>query len=153
MFTGLAAVSGTTSAIVLHRMSAGATAPVETGSIGGQISRSSAATLARSTLSRLDDANRSGNYDVFRGMAAPGFQSINSAADLARIFAWLRQERIALEASALDERELKVQTVEPRGLLRLNGRVAANPQPVDFDLMFQDVGGEWRLFGIAIFKS
>src|SRR6185369_14106459 len=47
--------------------------------------------LIRSTLSTLNDANRSGNYSVLRDLAAPDFQSRNSAADLAQIFTDLRR--------------------------------------------------------------
>jgi hypothetical protein len=155
LFSLLAAVSGASSVLVLHELGGHPAPLLETGSLGDEvIPRTAAASLARSVLLRLDDANRSGSYDVFRSMAAPAFQSINSAADLERIFAWLRKERIRLDmASTLGEHDIGPAAREPHGMLRVTGRVAATPRQVNFDLMFQSVGGEWRLFGIAVFRG
>jgi len=50
------------------------------------LSRQEAASLARAVLLRLDDANRTGNYSIFRERAAASFQRMNAAADLQRIF-------------------------------------------------------------------
>ena len=36
------------------------------------------------------------------------------------------------------------------GLLRLRGTFPLRPIPIGFDLMFQNVGGEWRVIGIAV---
>ncbi len=41
--------------------------------------------LIRSTLLTLNDADRTGNYTVFRELAAPDFQATNSPADLRAI--------------------------------------------------------------------
>ena len=155
MFTGLAALSGATSVIVLHRFPALPARPFETGSLNaGVIARADAVSLARSVMQRLDDANRSGNYEIFRSVSAPGFQSINSAADLAQIFGWLRKERVSLDAAAgLDEGSLRIEIETPSGLLRLMGQTSARPEPAGFDMMFQNIAGEWRLFGIAVFRN
>lgn len=155
LFTLLAAVSGAASVLVLHRSSSFDPAAIETGALpGSPVRRPVAASLARSVLTRLDDANRTGNYDVFRSVAAPGFQQINSAADLARIFAWLRRDGVRLDVSTgLVERTIRVAAVEPRGHLRLVGEVATPAGPINFDLMLQDVAGDWQLLGVAIYRE
>ena len=107
--------------------------------------------LIRSALLTLNDANRSGNYTVLRDLAAPDFQARNSAADLAHIFADLRQRHIDLHAAALLAPQLAAApSVDTNGMLRLTGHFPTQPQQINFDLLFQIVGGEWRMFGISI---
>jgi len=107
--------------------------------------------LIRSALLTLNDANRSGNYSVLRDLAAPDFQARNSAADLAQIFANLRQRRIDLHAAALLAPQLAAApSLNDQAMLRLTGHFPTQPQQSNFDLMFQSVGGEWRLIGISI---
>jgi hypothetical protein len=107
--------------------------------------------LIRSTLLTLNDANRSGNYSVLRDLAAPEFQARNSPADLAQIFSDLRRRNFDLYGAAL----LTPQLTAPPSLdadkrLRLAGFFATRPQQINFDLSYQVVGGQWRLFGIAV---
>jgi hypothetical protein len=107
--------------------------------------------LIRSALLTLNDANRSGNYSVLRDLAAPDFQARNTAADLAGIFANLRQRHIDLHAAAMIAPQLAAApALDDKGMLRLTGLFPTQPQQIKFDLLFQNVGGEWRLFGISI---
>jgi hypothetical protein len=107
--------------------------------------------LIRSTLLTLNDANRSGNYTVLRDLAAPSFQARNSAADLARIFADLRGRHFDLFAVALAAPQLAAPPhLEANGMLRLTGDFATRPQLIRFDLLFENVGGQWKLFGISV---
>jgi hypothetical protein len=107
--------------------------------------------LIRSTLLTLNDANRSGNYSVLRDLAAPDFQAKNSAADLAESFADLRRRKFDLFAAALVAPELTAApALDAKGMLRLTGHFPTRPQQIDFDLLFQNAGGQWRLFGIAV---
>lgn len=107
--------------------------------------------LIRSTLLTLNDANRSGNYTVLRDLAAPGFQAGNTAADLARIFTDLRGRKFDLYQTATMAPQL---TSPPHltnnNMLRLTGFFPAKPEQINFDLLFQNVGGQWRLFGISV---
>lgn len=107
--------------------------------------------LIRSTLLTLNDANRSGNYTVLRDLAAPGFQAKNTAADLARIFTDLRERHVDLFEAALMAPQL---TSPPRldasGALRLTGNFPTKPLRIAFDLLFENVGGQWRLLGISV---
>lgn len=107
--------------------------------------------LIRSTLLTLNDANRSGNYSVLRDLAAPDFQAKNSAADLADSFADLRRRKFDLFATALIAPQLTAApALDAQGMLRLTGHFPTRPQQIDFDLLFQNVGGQWRVFGIAV---
>ena len=107
--------------------------------------------LIRSTLLTLNDANRSGNYTVLRDLAAPDFQAKNSAADLADSFADLRRRKFDLFATALVAPELTAApALDGKGMLRLTGHFPTRPQQIDFDLLFQNVGTQWRLFGIGV---
>jgi hypothetical protein len=107
--------------------------------------------LIRSTLLTLNDANRSGNYTVLRDLAAPDFQARNSAADLSQSFSDLRHRNFDLYGAALLAPQLTaVPALDQRGFLHLTGFFPTRPQQIDFDLLFADVGNQWRLFGIAV---
>jgi hypothetical protein len=107
--------------------------------------------LIRSTLLTLNDANRSGNYSVLRDLAAPDLQGKNSAADLAASFSDLRRRKFDLFAVALIAPQLTAApAIDGNGMLRLTGRFPTSPQQIDFDLLFQNVGAQWRLFGISV---
>ena len=107
--------------------------------------------LIRSTLLTLNDANRSGNYTVLHDLAAPGFREKNKPADLALIFSNLRRRHFALSAVALAAPQLTAPPhIENNGMLRLTGYFPTQPLQIKFDLLFQNVGNEWRLFGISV---
>lgn len=107
--------------------------------------------LIRSTLLTLNDANRSGNYTVLRDLAAPDFQARNSAADLSQSFADLRRRNFDLFAAALIAPQLTAApALDADKLLRLAGIFPTRPLQIHFDLLFQEVGEKWRLFGISI---
>jgi hypothetical protein len=107
--------------------------------------------LIRSTLLTLNDANRSGNYTVLRDLAAPGFQVRNSAADLGVIFADLRRRRVDLFAVALIAPQLAAApALDSSGMLRLSGHFPTEPLQIKFDLLFENVERNWRLFGISV---
>jgi hypothetical protein len=107
--------------------------------------------LIRSTLLTLNDANRSGNYTVLRDLAAPDFQARNTAADLGQSFSDLRRRNFDLYGAALLAPQLTAApALDQNGMLRLTGYVPTRPMQINFDLLFQVVGGQWRLFGISI---
>jgi len=107
--------------------------------------------LIRSTLLTLNDANRSGNYTVLRDLAAFGFQAKNTAADLALSFTDLRRRNFDLFAVALTAPQLTTPpTLDGEGRLRLTGVFPTTPLQIAFDLLFENAGGQWRLFGISV---
>ena len=107
--------------------------------------------MVRSTLLTLNDANRTGNYTVLRDLAAPGFQAKNTAADLALIFADMRQRNLDLGAVAMVGPQLSTAPyLDPDKILRLTGHFPTQPLQINFDLMFQKVDAFWRLYGISV---
>lgn len=107
--------------------------------------------LIRSTLLTLNDANRTGNYTVLRDLAAPDFQARNTAADLAQGFSDLRRRNFDLFSVALAAPQLSAPpALDGNGMLRLTGAFPTRPLQINFDLLFQNVGGQWKLFGISV---
>jgi hypothetical protein len=107
--------------------------------------------LIRSTLLTLNDANHSGNYTVLRDLAAPDFQARNTAADLGQIFSDLRRRNFDLYGAALLAPQLTaVPALDQSGMLQLTGYIPTRPLQINFDLIFQVVGAQWKLFGISI---
>jgi len=106
--------------------------------------------LVFSTLLALNQANITGNYTVFRELGAPGFQAANSAAKLSEVFAALRDRGLDLSPILLFKLQLKDQPkIDDNGMLRVTGYFPTRPEHVNFDLLYQSVKGQWRLFGIA----
>jgi hypothetical protein len=110
--------------------------------------------LIRRTLLTLNDANLSGNYTVLRDLSAPGFQTANDAPKLATIFAKLRNSKMDFAPIVyFDPKLVRPPEITKAGLLRLSGFIPTRPQQVNFDMLFQQVSGRWRLFGIAVNTS
>lgn len=107
-----------------------------------------------SSLVALNQANATGNYTVLREMAAPSFQQANSAARLAEVFANLRVRNLDLTPILLFQPKLyRKPEMNAKGMLRIMGFFPTSPERVNFDLIFQPVQGQWRLFGIRVKTS
>jgi hypothetical protein len=104
-----------------------------------------------STLSAVDQANRTGNFTVLRDLGAPGFREANTAATLARVFSGLLSEDPGLGRVMLSE---PVYREPPRltddGKLYMAGSFPGRPVGIGFELLFEPVNGEWLLFGISV---
>jgi hypothetical protein len=110
-----------------------------------------AAKLVWSSMAALHHANDTGNYSVLRDLAAPSFQGNNSAATLAGIFQEVRQQRIDLSNTLIVAPVYEIPpTIVEGGLLRIRGNFPLRPVAIAFDLLFQNVQGQWRIFGIAV---
>jgi len=109
------------------------------------------AILIRTTLVAVNHANLSGNYSVLRDLAAPGFQQANNPARLAEIFSSLRQRDLDLGPVTVVEPKLTRQPfINAQGMLYLSGFFPTRPEQVNFELAFQSIAGQWRLFGISV---
>jgi len=107
--------------------------------------------LVRSTLMMLNDANRSGNYTVLRDLAGPEFQRKNSAADLAQSFLDLRRRKFDLFAVSFSSPQFSPDpSVDSSGRVRLTGFFPTRPLQINFDLTFESVDGQWKLFAISV---
>jgi hypothetical protein len=92
-----------------------------------------------------------GNYTVFRDLAAPSFREANSAGRLYQIFSDLSAERISLSAVAILVPKLpEPPAINANKRLRIGGHFPGEPVQIHFDLQFEAVTGQWRLFGIAV---
>jgi hypothetical protein len=107
--------------------------------------------LVWTTMATVHGAITTGNYSVLHDGAAPGFQAANDTTKLAAIFARLRAGGIDLSRTLL---VMPVFRAPPRllqpGLLQVQGSFALRPVAVDFEMLYQWSGGEWRMFGVAI---
>jgi hypothetical protein len=109
------------------------------------------ARLVWSSLAALDHANRTGNYSVLRDLGAPGFQANNSPATLAGIFEAVRTQQIDLSYSFNVSPSWDfAPAILQNGLLRARGQFPLRPTAIGFDMLFENVGGQWRLFGISV---
>jgi hypothetical protein len=105
--------------------------------------------LLRGTLSALNQANITGNYSVLRDLGAPAFRDANSSAALADRFRMWRERKLDFAAVLLLDAQLaRAPAIGPDGALRLLGHFPTAPLRVDFDLVYQPVGGNWRLAAI-----
>jgi hypothetical protein len=107
--------------------------------------------LIWSSMVALDHANQTGNYSVLRDLGAPAFQAGNDAATLGSLFQDLRTQRLDVANSLLVAPVFEIPpTIVESGLLRVRGSFPLRPTSIGFDLLFQNIGGQWRLFGIAV---
>jgi hypothetical protein len=106
--------------------------------------------LVWSAMAALDQANQTGNYSVLRDLGAPSFQANNSAAALGGIFQALRAQQVDLGYTLVVSPTFQFPpAIVQDGLLRVRGTFPLRPT-IAFDLLFQNISGQWRLFGIAV---
>lgn len=107
--------------------------------------------LVWSAMAALDQANQTGNYSVLRDMGAPSFQTNNSAATLGGIFQALRAQQVDLGYTLVVGPTYQFPpAIVQGGLLRVRGTFPLRPATIGFDLLFQNISGQWRIFGIAV---
>jgi hypothetical protein len=107
--------------------------------------------LVWSAMAALDQANQTGNYSVLRDLGAPSFQTNNSAATLGGIFQALRGQQVDLGYTLLVAPSFQFPpAIVQGGLLRVRGAFPLRPAAIGFDLLFQNISGQWRIFGIAV---
>jgi hypothetical protein len=115
-----------------------------------QIDRNAVLILTRSTLLALDHANKTGNYTVLRDLGSPNFQA-NSAAQLGEIFAAQRNQALDFSAIAVLEPQLTLlPQIEPSGMLHMAGFFPSAPLQINFELMFEPVDRQWKIFGVSV---
>lgn len=109
------------------------------------------AKLVWSTMAAADQANRTGNYSVLHDLGAPAFQAVNSVGSLAGIFQALRNAQIDLGFTLLVNPNYDFPpAIVQGGLLRIRGSFPLRPAQIGFDLLFQNVNGQWRVYGMAV---
>ena len=110
--------------------------------------------MIRSAVIALNHANKTGNYTVLQDLAAPSFRASNNSERLAQIFADLRQRNLDLTPILFfTPKLLRQPQILPNGILRLAGYFPTNPERVNFQLYYQMVNKQWRIFGIGVTTS
>lgn len=106
--------------------------------------------LLKSALIALDQANKSGNYTVLRDLGSMNFQA-NTAARLAEVFASHRQQQLDMAGIVILEPQLTLlPQIEPNGMLHTRGFFPSAPKQLEFELLWEPVNRQWRLFGISV---
>ncbi len=127
-----------------------AKAPEKVQAKAAQIDRNGVLILVRGTLLALDQANKTGNYTVLRDLGSANFQG-KSAAELAEIFANHRRQGLDFGAVAVLEPQLTMlPRIEPNGMLHMAGFFPSAPMQVNFELMFEPVNRQWKIFCVAV---
>jgi hypothetical protein len=108
--------------------------------------------LLRNTLITLNDAIQTGNFTVLRDRAAPSFRDANSAARLSQAFADLASRGVDLSVVSVISPQLTEAPSldQEKGMLHLKGYFPGQPVQVNFEVLYQSVGGRWRLFGLSV---
>jgi hypothetical protein len=108
--------------------------------------------LLRSTLLTLNDAIQTGNFTVLRDVGAPGFRDANSPARLSQAFSNLASQGVDLSAVTVIAPQLTEAPAldQQKGMLHLKGYFPGQPVQINFEVLYQSVGGRWRLFGLSV---
>jgi hypothetical protein len=107
--------------------------------------------LIRSTLLSINDALRTGNYTVLRDLASPSFREANNAGRLHQIFSGLSAQRIDLSAVAILAPKLpQSPSIDQNKRLHIVGYFPGEPVQLNFELVFEAVANQWRVYGISV---
>jgi len=107
--------------------------------------------LIRSTLLSLNDALRTGNYTVLRDLASPSFRETNNAGRLHEIFSGLSAQRVDLAAVAIVTPKLpQAPSIDQSKRLHIAGYFPGEPVQLNFELVFEVVANQWRVYGISV---
>lgn len=107
--------------------------------------------LVKTTLLTFNDANVTGNYDVFHAKLSRPFREQFPAERLARQFQEFNRKHIDFDIiAALKPVYDAVPKVDDKGKLLVKGHFPTEPKQVNFDLEFIPSDGEWKLIGINV---
>jgi hypothetical protein len=106
--------------------------------------------LLRTSLLALDHANKANDYAVLRALGAPELQKFTPE-QLGQMFAGLRKANIDLSPVAVvTPQVLEPPQITSQGLLKMLGYFPTRPLQIQFEVLFQPVGGQWRVFGLTV---
>jgi hypothetical protein len=125
--------------------------PKAAGTSATTVSAETVLLLIRSALLTLNDAQQTGNYTVLRDRGAASFRNRNNAAQLSRIFSSLTVRGIDLSSTAILTPNMQsTPVIGSDGRLRIQGYFPGDPVRIDFDLMFEAVGGIWHIYALSV---
>jgi hypothetical protein len=107
--------------------------------------------LVKNTIAAFNQANLTGNYTVLRDLGSPTFRGQNNPARLAIIFASFRERDLDLSPLAVVEPEFATAPAPGAdGRLRLAGSFPTRPLAIQFDMLFEPIGGVWLLVDLSV---
>ena len=107
--------------------------------------------LVKATLLTFNDANVTGNYEVFHAKLSKPFREQFPVERLARQFQEFNKKRIDLDVvAALKPSYQPAPRVDDDGKLLVKGHFPTEPLRVNFDLAFIPSDGEWKLISINV---
>ncbi len=107
--------------------------------------------LIRTSLLTLNDAMGTGNFTVLRDIIAPSVHEQNTAGNLYQTFSNLIVQKLDLRAVAtLSPNLTRAPAIGPDRRLRISGFYPGHSVQTNFDLTFEAVNRQWRLYGLAV---
>jgi opacity protein-like surface antigen len=107
--------------------------------------------LIKTSLLTFNDANVTGNYEVFHAKLSKPFRDQFSPEKLAEGFKEFRDRHIDLALIApMAPISVAEPEVDDNGRLNLKGYFDTSPNRVNYDLGFIMSDGEWKLIGINV---
>ena len=107
--------------------------------------------LVKTTLLTFNDANVTGNYEVFHAKLSKPFREQFSVERLARRFQEFNKKNIDFDViAALKPSYDPAPKIDDQGRLLVKGHFPTEPLRVNFDLAFIPSDGEWKLISINV---
>ena len=107
--------------------------------------------LVKATLLTFNDANVTGNYEVFHAKLSKPFREQFPVDRLARRFQEFNKKHIDFDViAALKPAYDPPPKVDEEGRLLVKGHFPTEPLRINFDLAFIPSDGEWKLIGINV---
>jgi len=107
--------------------------------------------LIKSTIMALQHANQTGNYSVLRDLGSPVFRERFDQAQLTAIFSSLRSRGVNLTPVLFLAPNLTKQPEMTQGNeLHLVGNFPTQPLQIQYDMLFLEIDGVWRLNGFSV---
>jgi hypothetical protein len=108
-------------------------------------------TLIKSTIMALQHANQTGNYSVLRDLGTPVFRERFDQARLVAIFSNLRSRGVNLSPVLfLAPNLMKQPEMTEANELHLVGNFPTQPLQIQYEMLFMQLDGIWRLNGLAV---
>jgi hypothetical protein len=107
--------------------------------------------LIKSTIMALQHANQTGNYSVLRDLGTPVFRERFDQAQLTAIFSNLRSRGVNLSPVLFLAPNLTKQPELTEGnQLRIVGDFPTQPLKIQYEMLFLQIDGVWRIDGLAV---
>ena len=107
--------------------------------------------LIKSTIMALQHANQTGNYSVLRDLGTPVFRERFDQAQLTAVFYNLRSRGINFTPILFLPANLTKQPEMTEGNeLHVVGDFQTQPLRIQYDLLFLQIDGVWRINGLAV---